>query len=161
MSSVLGIDFSTFAIWLAKVDENTQTADWTRVALTGQTAWERTRQLRDQMPRGWFYDDIYLAAIEQPFGGSTRAVSALMRTQGAILVSIPTRVECWQVAPYDWKRPLGLRQAEKPTAETFAAAGFELAGDWPQDSLDALGVAVYARDLNAAGIAKQLKEKVV
>lgn len=162
MSSVLGVDFSSFEIFFATLDEDAQAASWSSVVLTGKEAWERTRQLRTQMPRATFYDDVYLAAIEKPFGFSSRSgQSVLMRTQGAILVSIPAAVAVWEVRPADWKGPLGLKQSEKPTCATFAAVGFDLDADgWPQDALDALGLALYARDVNAAGIARRLEEVV-
>lgn len=157
MSSTLGIDFSSHAVDLVKVDENEPLAVWLRVNLEGRDAFARTRAIRDAMPGSWFYDDVYLVAIEKPMGFSSRlAQSVLMRVQGAVLVKIPTRLEVWEPLPSDWKKHLGLPGRDKPTAATFAPLGFNLSAEWPQDALDALAMGVFARDVNARGVAAHL-----
>jgi hypothetical protein len=77
-----------------------------------------------------------------------------MRAQGAILAAVPDRVEVWEVTPDEWKKHLGILPSTKPAWSAFAASFFD--EFWPQDARDALGVALYARDTNAQGIAAQL-----
>lgn len=159
MSAVVGIDFSSFAVDLVTLDESADHATWWRIPLRGGDALHRTRTLRDLMPRLSFYDDIYLVAIEKPFGPSRLAQSVLMRVQGAIAVSIPSRIPVWEVTPYEWKKPLGLKITEKPPLDgsCFPPMHYDSGLEpWPQDALDALGVALYARAASAAGVAAHL-----
>lgn len=152
--SVVGIDLSSKAIDLVRIDENNDEAEWISVPLAGKTAWDRTRTIGRLMPTASWWADVYLCAIEQPFGPSRRAQSVLMRAQGAILAAVPEHVEVWEVTPDDWKRHLGIPSSSKPSWSVFASSFFD--EFWPQDARDALGVALYARDTNAAGIAAQL-----
>lgn len=151
---VVGIDLSSRAIDLVRVDENADEAEWRSINLTGEDAWARTLDLRGNMPSSFWWSDVYLCAIEKPFGPSRRAQSVLMRVQGAILASIPAHVELWEVDPATWKAHLGLKQADKPSWSAFAPSLFD--EYWDQNARDALGVALYARDRNAQGIAAAL-----
>ncbi len=151
MSVVVGIDLSSRAIDLVRLDETDDEAAWLSINLAGKTAWERTRHIPHAMPRSSWWDDVYLVAIEKPFGPSRLAQSVLMRAQGAILAAIPACVEVWEVTPDQWKRQLGVPLSSKPSWSAFAPSLFD--EYWPQDARDALGLALYARDVNAAGIA--------
>ena len=160
---VVGIDLSSHAIDLVAISENANLAEWTRVNLNGHDAWQRTRTVRQTMPPATFWDDVYLAAIERPFGASRRGQAVLMRVEGAILASIPAQVEVWEVQPQTWKAALGYTGRGKPGLLDFPPFDLDAhnGGEWEggvigQDALDALGVALYARNLNAAGIAQAL-----
>lgn len=157
--NTLGIDLSSRAIDLVLLDENQQRAQWQRVELDGATAFDRARDIPNKMPQPGWYDahGVYLIAVEEPMGFQSRV---LYRVQGAILATLPD-VPVWEVRPAAWKNALGIKQTEKPTWADFPGMtswdGFDAFG-WPQDALDALGIALYARDVNARGIAKRLRE---
>jgi hypothetical protein len=155
---VVGIDLSSRAVDIVLLSENEDTAEWLSIPLSGATAWDRTRDIARQMPAGTWWDDVYLCAIEKPFGPSRLAQSVLMRAQGAILGAVPHRVEAWEVTPGEWKRHIGIPLSAKPSWGDFAPSLFD--GLWPQDARDALGVALYARAVNSAGIARQGEIKV-
>lgn len=154
--NTLGIDLSSRAIDLVLLDENQQRAQWQRVELDGATAFDRARDIAEKMPQPGWYEahGVYLIAVEEPMGFQSRV---LYRVQGAILACLPD-VPVWEVRPAAWKNALGLKQTEKPNGTDFPGMHTAVHEAWPQDALDALGVALYARDLNAAGVAKKLKE---
>lgn len=151
---VVGIDLSSRAIDLVRLDENDDTADWLSIPLIGANAWDRTRTIADAMPRATWWENAYLVAIEQPFGPSRLAQSVLMRAQGAILASIPNGRPVWEVRPEVWKKHIGVHPRHKPSWSSFPPSLFD--EYWDQNARDALGVALYARDTNAAGIAAAL-----
>jgi len=112
------------------------------------------------MPQPGWYEahGVYLVAIERPFVSHGQDVIRLV--QGCVLAEIPRDLEVWEVAVSQWKKPLGIPVRTKPSAGNFY--GFTMGvetpdaldrfGAPPQDALDALGVALYARDENARGI---------
>ena len=151
---VVGIDLSSRAVDLVRLDENNDEAEWVSVPLVGQNAWDRTRTIPSAMPAASWWSETYLVAIEQPFGPSRLAQSVLMRAQGAILASIPDRITVWEVRPEVWKKHVGVAPRDKPSWSAFPPSFFD--DYWPQDARDALGVALYARGTNAAGIAAAL-----
>jgi hypothetical protein len=160
MPSVVGIDQSSNGIDLVKLDENMQRAEWSRIPLVGKTAFDRLRTVAICAPDAAYWDDVYLAGVEMPESRFRVSLRAQLPIVGALVALIPQRIEVWSVSPAEWKKPLGLASKEKPTVDSFP--GFALGwGDltvdvWPQDAYDALGVALYARDLNAQGIAARL-----
>jgi len=149
---VVGIDISTRAIDLVRLDENVDEAEWLSVPLSGKAAWDRVRLIPDLMPPAGWWAEVYLCAIERPFARARQDVVRL--AQGAALACIPTRVATWEVTPAVWKQHIGIKQNVKPSWSAFAPSLFD--EYWPQDARDALGVALYARDTNAAGIAAAL-----
>lgn len=151
---VVGIDLSSRAIDLVKLAENDDEATWLSVPLVGANAWDRARTIRHAMPPAIWWDDVYLCAVEQPFGPSRRAQSVLMRAQGAILAAIPADIEVWEVTPQQWRTHLGVPNKVKPSWSYFPPSFFD--DYWPQDARDALAIALYARDTNAQAIAAQL-----
>jgi hypothetical protein len=159
--NTLGIDLSSRAIDLVLLDENEQLAQWQRVELDGATAFDRARDVAEKMPQPGWYEahGVYLIAVEEPMGFQSRV---LYRVQGAILATLPD-VPVWEVRPAAWKNALGIKQTEKPTCENFIdrfdfSDGFCRRTVWKQDAWDALGIALYARDVNARGIEKRLRE---
>lgn len=157
MSSVVGIDFSSFAVDLVKLDETANEASWLRVKLDGGSAWDRTRKLPLFMPRASYWDDVYLCAIESPKSAGFKVATVMHRVQGSVIACVPSAVWMWEVTPSEWKKPLGVKLKDKPTFSDFPPTmkhdGTQPWATWEQDALDALGVAMYARDANAAGIA--------
>jgi hypothetical protein len=166
--SVLGLDFSTRAIDIVALDKNTNAAEWLRVELEGESAWERTLSVPRLMPDASWYDyrGVFLAAIETPVNDQKRVLS---RVQGAVMASLPAKLRhphsCWDVHPSTWKAGLGLKG--KPTADDIERVlpGCELEGMlstlWPvgmQDTWDALALAAWARDTNARAVEQALKE---
>jgi hypothetical protein len=169
-SSVVGVDLSSKALDLVKLDESSNRAEWVRVELAGKTAWERTlnvrEKLRDYSHLGW-WDDVYLVAIEAPYGrGQAGTQAVLNRVVGAVAASLPARLRtperCWVVRPDEWKQGLGLKA--KPTAEdmrrltegkerlwTSLPDVYDEAGR--QNGRDAYCLAMWARDTNARAVA--------
>ena len=168
MSSVVGIDLSTKALDLVKLDETTNRAEWVRCELHGKTAWERTLSVRwgividPASPFGGnWWSDVYLVAIEQPMGrGKVGSTSVLNRVVGAVATSLPAHLrdpaQCWLIPPHEWKA--GLRLKSKPTfddIDRFAGTIDRQTGEIANDAnaRDAYCLAMYARDLNAKGLA--------
>lgn len=164
MSAVLGIDLSTFAVDLVKLDETTNQAEWRRVELEGGNALERLMSVQKVMPSWSYYDDCYLAAIEIPYGrGQSGVLAKLNRVFGAIVASLPLGLHLWEITPQAWRKELGLKG--NATKQEAARAVWRLmsvidpltSGNtsemaWPQDALDAYAVAYYAREQNRRGI---------
>jgi hypothetical protein len=167
-SSVVGVDLSSKALDLVKLDESSNRAEWVRVELAGKTAWERTlnvrEKLRDYSHLGW-WDDVYLVAIEAPMGFRS---NALDRVVGAVAASLPYRLRsperCWVVRPDEWKQGLGLKA--KPTAEDMRRLTEGKERLWAslpdvydeagrQNGRDAYCLAMWARDTNAKAVADQ------
>lgn len=156
--NTLGIDLSSFHLDLVLLDENANRASWTRLTLEGPNAFERARDVAEKMPQPGWYEahGVYLCAIERPFVSHGQDVIRLV--QGAVLAEIPRELHVWEVAVSEWKRHLDIAIREKPGAAAFGIS-MEYDSDpldWPQDALDALGVALYARDLNAKAISDAL-----
>lgn len=157
--NTLGIDLSSRAIDLVLLDENADRAEWHRITLDGETAFERARDVAEKMPQPGWYEahGVYLCAVERPFSRSRNDVVRLV--QGCVLASIPPGLDVWEVAPQTWKAHIGFKGRGKPAWGDFPAA-LQLScswhADWPQDALDALGAALWARDTNADLIAGAL-----
>lgn len=159
--NVLGIDLSSRAIDLVLLDENRDRAEWTRITLEGASAFDRAREIHDLMPQpGWYQaHGVYLIAIERPFVRAGQDVIRLV--QGCVLASLPRDLPVWEVSVSQWKKALGVPIREKPDASVFPGMEY-LSGPngevWQQDALDALGVALYARNLNAQAITEALAQ---
>jgi hypothetical protein len=159
--NVVGIDLSSRAIDLVRLPESSGLASHERISLEAAgkraTAWERTLNLPGLMPSASWWDDVYLVAIEAPYGAGTGTVAVLNRVLGAVAASLPTRLQrperAWIVRPDEWKGRLSLNR--KPSADDIAALGLVLTGEHAdtQDARDALGIAYYARQVNAGGFA--------
>ena len=163
--NVLGIDLSSKAIDLVLLDENRNAAQWTRITLSGATAFDRARDVADKMPQPGWYEahGVYLCAIERPFVSHGQDVIRLV--QGCVLAEIPRELHVWEVSPSQWKKKVGLPIRTKPSRLNFPvftlincsdSTSANSYADWAQDGYDALGVALYARDTNARGIADAL-----
>ena len=170
MSKVLGIDLSSFNVDLVTIDETTDDATWTRLELGDDEtpALDRLRRVGDLMPTASFYDNIFLVAIEEPYGSNQAGTQAkLNRVLGAVVTCIPDDLQIWTVMPGDWRKGLGLKgNASKETAALAVGALRQEAlvrwnvahfphrewEVWPQDACDAFAVARYARDRNMTAV---------
>lgn len=159
-SHVLGIDFSTKALDLVFLSENTDEPRWVRVALSG--TWKAAR---DASQFDWAREleeaGVYLLAIEQPYGAGQTSIAALHRVQGAILASLPLNFDddqIWLMHPSEWKAAAGLKgnastQKEPGRSQLLQWACSVGAGeDWPVDAAAALAMAWTAREINAEAI---------
>jgi len=149
MSTIAGIDFSTWHIDVVLLDEDTDHADWHRFTLanTGD-AFDRARTVRLAMPgRSWWDDHGVLAVgIEQPFGRGS-SVTPLYRVQGAVLACLPplTLVHPW--APSSWRKAVGLPgNCPKDAVAAFVHDSATETLQWSQDACDALCVALATRE---------------
>lgn len=162
MSRVAGIDLSSKAIDIVLLDETEDNVwVWRQVNLTGARSWERTLQIRDEMPSESWWDDVYLVAIEAPYGtGQPGTTAILNRVVGAILACLPSRLlwphHCWIVRPDEWKSELGIRMSAKPTDEDvrrFLSKDHTRSEQgWSQNARDALCLALYARMVNQRAV---------
>jgi hypothetical protein len=158
MMNVAGFDLSSRFVDIVLLDENSDAATWTRIELEGENAFERARDASLKMPDASWYDDhgVFLCAIERPF--VRRGQDVIRLVQGCVLASLPRQLPVWEVSVSQWKKALGVPIREKPAFTAFGPIIVNSDRDEPipQDAYDALGVALYARDLNAQGIAARL-----
>jgi Holliday junction resolvasome RuvABC endonuclease subunit len=148
--TVAGIDFSTKAIDVVLLNDDTDHATWHRYTITHkQGAFYAARQVNDAMPTSSFWDQVWLAAIEDPYSNSRGTAKALGMIRGAVLASIPTRLPILPTAPQEWKRVFcGNPSASKTDVKDAAIRrGFDPA-DAAQDAYDAYGIAWAIRKLN-------------
>jgi hypothetical protein len=157
VSSAVGIDLSSRQLDLVKLDEqNIATHLVVDLELIGKraTAWERTLALRDLMPTGDWWDEVYLVAIEAPYGAGPGTVAVLNRVVGALAASLPKRLRmsnrCWIVRPDEWKTRLNIQG--KPSEQDLLRLPLILWTNRPapatQDARDALCLAYFARETN-------------
>jgi hypothetical protein len=122
-----------------------------------QTAWARTLAIRELLPPGSWWDDVYLVASEAPYGAGQGTVAVLNRIVGAVAAGLPARLRaperCWVVRPDEWKNWLGIQG--KPTSEDLRrlpVVGFSPSLPGSQDARDALCLACFARELNERAV---------
>lgn len=171
MSAVVGIDLSSKALDLVKLDEDSNRAEWVRCELHGKDAWERTLHVRenlylgpprtgDMFLRERFWDDVYLVAIEAPYGSGQPGTQAILnRVVGAVAASLPAHLRaperCWIVRPDEWKAHHGLK-GKPTTLDLVRLVGtskpFNVVAADEQNARDAYCLAMYCRDTNAAAI---------
>ena len=144
---IAGIDFSTRAVDIVLLDEDSDAATWHRFELTGNDAFDRARYVRQAMPYALseFWDDVVAIGIEQPRGNF--GVTHMMRIQGAVLACIYLKklVQPWN--PASWRKTVGLPgNASKlevaALVDTLRPGGRPL---WPQDACDAYCIALATR----------------
>lgn len=160
---IVGIDLSTFAIDLVKLDEDTDDATWFRAELgtSKRPKLERLRSIRANMPVASWWDDVSLVGIEQPAGRSRGGLSDVAAAYGAALQAIPASIRVRQFRPAEWRKACGLPgNCSKDTVAEFSNAlrwdrsvGVYLAHpdefrEWPQDACDAYAIAYAARTIN-------------
>ncbi len=161
MSAVLAVDLSSKCLDLVKLNEDDDRAQWKRCPLEGKTAWERTLTIPDVMPPTTWLDDVYLVALEAPYGHGS---DLLNRVVGAIAASLPAALRkperLWIVRPDEPRAAHGIPRRQKPSFEDIgriapdggidAPDGVQTA-DW-QHALDAYLLAYWARAVNARAV---------
>lgn len=168
--TVVGVDLSTHALDLVKLDDETNRAEWVRCELVGKDAWERTLNVRDSL-RGYrqtgetvanaaWFEDVHLCAIEAPYGRGQAGTNALLnRVVGAVCASLPAHLRdparCWLVAPHEWKAGLGLKgkpeYGDLPHEALIVGPPHMDDAAW-QNARDAYCIALFARSELAKGI---------
>jgi hypothetical protein len=150
---IAGIDYSTRAVDVVLLDEDTDAATWHRFELEGADAFDRARSLRRSFAciGSSFWDDVLAVGIEDPRG---YGAGSLYRIQGAILACLPGRTLVHPLIPSQWRKTVGLPGnasksivAEWVNWKRFLAMGDESVVDWPQDACDAFCIALATRTL--------------
>jgi hypothetical protein len=148
VSLVAGIDYSTHAIDVVLIDEDTLKPEWHRLELAGADAFDRARTVRPRLiGTRYSWDGVLAVGIEEPRG---YGAGHLYRIQGAILTVIPNQILVQPWVPSEWRKAVGLKgNASKQdiyafTVATMFKSGPKLAPDsihWPQDACDAYCIA--------------------
>lgn len=146
---IAGIDYSTRAIDVVLLDEDTDAATWHRYELEGQDAFERARDVRramhDALP---LWDDCLAIGIEDPRGYGS---GSLYRVQGAVLSRLPSLVLVQPWIPSAWRKQVGLAGNASKEEVAYHACGlledaqFAHVSAWPQDAWDAYLIALATR----------------
>jgi hypothetical protein len=154
--NIAGIDYSTQAVDIVTVPyDQPGTPDWHRFPLQGDGAFERARDVANELPgrHSLFWDDILAVGIEHP--GGRYGTGAMLRIQGAILSVIPARMLVISLPPGRWRKLNGLpgnaskdAVAIQSEAINWREVGFPLTvGRWPQDAHDAHLIALATSSL--------------
>jgi hypothetical protein len=140
VSLVAGIDYSTHAIDVVLIDEDTLKPEWHRRELQGQDAWERTRFVRAAVLGIPELDHALAIGIEEPRG---YGAGHLYRIQGAILSALHPQILVQPWVPSEWRKAVGLKgNASKVGVAVHAnMLSFNATYDWPQDGADAYCIA--------------------
>jgi len=152
MSLIAGIDYSTHAIDVVLLDEDSREATWRRYPLEGADAFERARVAGSRFPfmnSSRFWDDVLAVGIEDPRGYNA---GALYRVQGAILARLPRSLLVYPWIPSAWRKAVGLPgNASKDAVRAWAVktmlfsqgkTRISFDPPWPQDALDAYCIAL-------------------
>jgi len=154
--NVAGIDFSTHAVDIVKLGFDSDQATWDRFDLVGERALERVCSAVTHVPRGSYWDDCALVAIERPYGPGRDILFHLHVAVGCVTAALPDRLRPpWMLHPAEWRKACGMAgNASKDDVRDFAWTWAPLLWDRPpQDALDAACIAYAARALNAKGAA--------
>jgi hypothetical protein len=154
--NIAGIDYSTQAVDIVTVPYDTDgQPEWHRYPLQGDGAFERARDVANELPgrSSMFWDDILAVGIEHP--GGRYGTGAMLRVQGAILSVIPARMLVVPLPPARWRKLNGLNgNTGKETVAALSVAIGEYENDppvslaeWPQDAHDAHLIALATMSL--------------
>jgi hypothetical protein len=151
---IAGIDYSTRAVDVVLLDEDTDAATWHRFELKGADAFDRARDVHRAFNfTSEIWDEIIAIGIEEPQAtGPRRAnIGALFRVQGAILANLPWNRLVQPLYPTQWRKTVGLPgNASKDEVKMWVTALWDNAldrYDWPQDACDAYCIALATRTL--------------
>jgi hypothetical protein len=147
---IAGIDYSTRAVDVVLLDEDSHAAEWHRFELSGADAFERTRDVSrafNLTSEQW--DSVVAVGIENP--GGKYGTGAMYRVQGAVLASIPFYKLVQPLPPALWRKTVGLPgNASKDAVAEWATWKGGLGAKavfWPQDACDAYCIALATRTL--------------
>ena len=158
--NVAGVDISTHAIDIIKLPFDNNQAEWHRFQLHGNTALNRATSAVTHAPRGTYWDDVALVAIERPYGPGRDTLFHLHLIIGCIIAALPERLRPpWLLHPSEWRKACGLPgNASKEDvafyvdrARAASAEGPSPLFTWPQDACDAYCIATAARNINQRG----------
>jgi hypothetical protein len=146
---IAGIDYSTRAVDVVLLDEDTDATTWHRFELEGADAFDRARNAGKAFHiSSMLWDEIVAVGIEDPRG---YGAGALYRVQGAILGRIPAGVLVHPLIPSHWRKTVGLPgNASKDAVAEWATWKGGLGAKavfWPQDACDAYCIALATRIL--------------
>lgn len=155
---IAGIDYSSHAVDIALLEDDSIQAKWVRIDLEGGTPFERARSLRNSFPSPswWEHYGVYLVGIEDPHSRANHTAKALGLVAGAIATRLPPRLTVVQTVPVEWKRlTVGKPSATKDEVARWARTYLDHGGvqKWPQDAYDAYAIARAVRVLNDGAIA--------
>jgi hypothetical protein len=151
---IAGIDYSTRAVDVVLLDEETDAATWHRFELEGKDAFDRTRAIRDLFAGAPLsfrdkWEAVLAVGIENP--GGKVGTGAMYRVQGAILTKIPRGTLVQPFPPASWRKTVGLPgNASKDAVAEWATWKGGLGAKavfWPQDACDAYCIALATRTL--------------
>jgi Holliday junction resolvasome RuvABC endonuclease subunit len=149
VSLVAGIDFSTFAVDVVLLDEDTMEATWRRYELEGHDPFERAKDVTRAYEDGLnAWDDVLAVGIEEPpYVNNHKTLRDLARVQGAILARLPRNLMVQEWAPSQWRKEVGLPgNASKELVSVYVTGERVLAEKkddrWPQDAADAYCIAL-------------------
>lgn len=154
--NVAGIDFSSRAVHIVLLEDDSDEASARVFELAGATPFERARSLRRIFPTRGFWEDngVYLVGIEDPHSRANHTAKALGLAAGAIAALLPNAMTVIQTPPSEWHRIFtGNASASKEIVEQHAHA------IWPDppagaddNTWDAYGIAYAVRTLNNQAI---------
>lgn len=152
-----GIDYSSTAIDIVRLELESDEAAWEAIALdeSGKLeALERARHVWALMPsRGaWADDGVVTIALEDPRGPTFKGSIPLARVQGAILACLPGPSRDPDVLPLttqEWKMACGLGgNCKKELVRAWVLRTWpNLPAHHTQDALDAYAIAWAARSI--------------
>jgi hypothetical protein len=155
---IVGIDFSTFAVDIVLLEEDSNHARHLRrrLDLGPGKAIDRTRRVRDAMPaRGaWRDAGVTAIGIEEPFSRATMGGQVpLLITLGAIVATLPRDLPLALLRADDWRKACGLPIRGQRDQLKQASIGFAERA-WAKPPLplddnvaDAFGIAWATRHL--------------
>jgi hypothetical protein len=149
---IAGIDYSTRAVDVVLLDEDTDAATWFRSELHGADAFDRARDVNRAMVDDFgseFWEDVLAIGIEDPRGYGS---GSLYRVQGALLSCLPCDTLIHPLIPSAWRKTVGLPgNASKDAVYGFANFRRQQTDDpfdyWAQDACDAYCIALATRTL--------------
>jgi hypothetical protein len=147
--SVCGIDYSSRAVDVVLLDEDTDAATWHRFDLreymsASKNAFDRARDVKFVMPSSSFWDEVLAIGIEDPRG---YGAGSLYRIQGAILACLPSATKVHPWVPSAWRKAVGLSgRASKDEIRSWVEnRRWDYKAPWPQDACDAYCIALATR----------------
>lgn len=157
--AVAGIDFSTKAIHIVTLAEDTNEADIhvVRLDLERGDAETRLRRLRDRMPvrTAWHDIGVTLIAIELPFfGRSAGQLAPMAMGYGALLACLPADIPLMPLRADDWRGECALpKRGAKSVLKKAAIDYARVCWDNPPQTIDdntadAFCIAWAARELD-------------
>lgn len=151
---IAGIDFSSRAVHVVLLDDDTNEATAHTFGLVGSTPFERARSLRLVFPKGTRWDGIWLVGIEDPYSMSKGTAKALGLAAGAIVALLPPGLTVVQTPPSEWKRVFtGNATASKSLTEAVARKLWHSPPDTADDNtFDAYGIAWAVRSINSLAV---------